>query len=312
MQTIENNGQNHGSEAENSQPNQMQQNPASNTEAVQPIKKETDAPPSPSQPNLIDKTAEQAASVSKEAAQDAVAKGSEQLQQLGTQEVQELGNVVGKVMQPKMENQPPVNKDEKIYAAISYVPFVALVSIIIKPDSSFVRLHAKQGLLLAIIFFFIGIFAAIVSLFGIIGQLLAFVLGLVPLAALIIAVYSMYLSFMGYWWKIPVLGAVADVIPVEWMAKTSKENITGQAGMAKEDYDIRQDAMSKEKAEAQAPKAEIVQNATIPSNTESNVLPTQDQNALPQQPAQKVESEKKNDNDGGAKTDVNTIQGENK
>ena len=185
--------------------------------------------------------------------QKAMSQGVDQVQQAGQAGIQKIGNVVGQIVQSKKDEvpQPPVSKDEKVYAAISYIPFVALISIIVKPDSAFVRLHAKQGLLLAIIFFFVGIFAAIVSLFGLIGQILAFLLGLVPLATLIVDAYSMYLSFTGYWWKIPVLGTVADVIPVEWMAKSSKANITGQVGVAKEDYDVRQDALKEEKVDAQ-------------------------------------------------------------
>lgn len=211
-------------------------------------------------------------------AESAVNQGVGQVQQAGKESVEKIGNVVGQVLQPQKSaaNQPPVNKDEKVYAAISYIPFVALISIIVKPDSAFVRLHAKQGLLLAMIFFFVGLIAAIVSLFGVVGQFLAFLLGLVPMGALIVDVYSMYLSFTGYWWKIPVLGTVADVIPVEWMAKTSKSNITGQVGVAKEDYDVRQDAIKKETQEAQAPQPTVV---TPDSNTNQTVTPTAEKTA---------------------------------
>ena len=62
----------------------------------------------------------------------------------------------------------------------------------------------------------------------------------------------MYLAMTGYWWKIPVLSVVADLIPVEMMAKISKENITGQVGIAKNDYDNRQDTLQKETSENKA------------------------------------------------------------
>lgn len=234
------------------------------------------------------KTAEEAAQDVKNAATAAVSQGQQQLQQMGQEGVKQVGNAVGQLVKPQMSNQPPVNKDEKVYAAISYVPFVALVSIIIKPDSSFVRLHAKQGLLLALIFFFIGIFAAIVSLFGIIGQLLAFVLGLVPLAALIVAIYSMYLSYLGYWWKIPVLGSVADVIPVEWMAKTSKQNLTGQAGMAKQDYDVRQEAVKQENKENQ-PVSTASQSAAAAEPVQATAKPEEQKAESVQNGAQNAE-----------------------
>lgn len=53
----------------------------------------------------------------------------------------------------KPVNQPAVTRDERLFAALAYIPFVALISLIMKPDSSFVRMHARQGLMLSLIFF---------------------------------------------------------------------------------------------------------------------------------------------------------------
>jgi len=176
----------------------------------------------------------------------------QQLQNLGQAGVGQISGALGKMVNASNEakqNQPPVGQQEKIYAMIGYIPFVALVSIIIKPDSAYVRLHAKQGLLLSIIFFLSGMMAAIVSLFGVLGQFLAFLIGLIPLACIILGIYSMYLAINGFWWKIPFISTVADLIPVEMMAKVSKENITGQIGVAKNDYDNRAETLQKEKTE---------------------------------------------------------------
>lgn len=219
--------------------------------------------------------------------------GVNQIQNLGQAGVEKMGSVVGQMMNPNKENQPPVNKDEKVYATIAYIPFVALISIIIKPDSAYVRLHAKQGLLLSILFFFIGLIAAIASLFGIIGQLLAFLLGLVPLGCLITAIYSMYLAASGFWWKIPVLSSIADLIPVEWMAKTSKENITGQVGVAKTDYDVRQETIKNEQAENQAPQTQQV-TPPVQSSTpaqQPTTTPTPDANKSPTAGAGPIEGQ---------------------
>ncbi len=186
--------------------------------------------------------------------------GVNQIQNLGQAGASQVGSAVGKMFSSVTDQkaaQPPVSKEEKVYAAIAYIPFVSIISIIIKPDSAYVRLHSKQGLLLAILFFFVGMLAAIVSLFGVIGQFMAFLLGLVPLGCLIIGVYSMYLAFSGFWWKIPVLGGIADIIPVEMMAKVSKENITGQIGIAKTDYDNRADTLKQEKQEKGSSTANV-------------------------------------------------------
>lgn len=193
-----------------------------------------------------------------------------QVQNLGQAGVNKMSSMLGQITNPSQDlRQPPVKQEEKVYAALSYIPFVAVVSIIIKPDSAFVRLHAKQGILISVLFFFGGILAAIVSLFGVLGQFLAFLIGLIPLGSIIIAVYSMYLSASGFWWKIPVLGAVADLIPVEVMAKVSKENITGQMGAAKNDYDNRQETLQKESVQNQAPVAAQVPGTTAPAATQA-------------------------------------------
>lgn len=200
--------------------------------------------------------------------------GAEQVQNLGKESVKQVSGMMSAFTQPLSaefkQQQPPVTKDEKVYATLAYVPLVAFLSIIVKPDSAYVRLHARQGILISILFFFAGLFAAIVSLFGVIGTLLAFLIGLIPLACMIIAVYSMYLALTGIWWKIPVLSAVAEVIPVEWLAKTSKENITGQAGIAKVDYDNRSDVIKAEKTEA------------VPNVPTTQTTDTNQQNQVPE------------------------------
>lgn len=179
--------------------------------------------------------------------------GAAQVQNLGQEGVRQVNSLFNQFTQPlntqNQQQQPAVTKDEKVYATISYIPFVAILSIIIKPDSAYVRLHSRQGLLLTVLFLFSGLFAAIVTIFGLIGQLLGLLIGLIPLACIVIGAYSMYLAMVGYWWKIPVLSAVADLIPVEAMAKVSKENITGQVGIAKNDFDNRQETIVKENQE---------------------------------------------------------------
>lgn len=199
----------------------------------------------------------------------------DQMQNLGKAGVSSLGNMVGQFTQPLSGGgqtvQPRVTKDEKIYGALAYIPFVSMVCIILKPDSAFVRLHSKQGLLISVIFLFVGLLAAIVSIFGIIGQLLSILLGFIPLACLVIGVYSMYLAMTGYWWKIPVLGSVADLIPVEMMAKVSKENITGQVGIAKNDYDNRQETLQKESAEKKPEISPQMPNVGVTGAVSDNV-----------------------------------------
>jgi uncharacterized membrane protein len=173
----------------------------------------------------------------------------------------------------KPVNQPAVTRDERLFAALAYIPFVALISLIMKPDSSFVRMHARQGLMLSLIFFAVGIAAAIVAIVPVVGGFLAMLIALVPAACLFIGLYSLYLSLTGFWWKIPVIGALSEVIPIELFAKAAKENISGQIGVAREDYQNRQDTLTQEQAEkttsTQAPLPQTGENHTPVAGTDT-------------------------------------------
>jgi len=122
----------------------------------------------------------------------------------------------------KAENQPPVTMEEKMWAGISYIPLVALVALVIKPESGYVKLHGRQGLLMFLIFFF----CIFVYLVPFVGPAFG---GLVQFALFILGLFSMYQAFIGNWWKIPILGDLANVIPLSLFEKVTKEVITGQA-----------------------------------------------------------------------------------
>jgi hypothetical protein len=69
---------------------------------------------------------------------------------------------VQEVATPAPEAKPPVEEEiqemttlhERTIATMSYIGFLAIVPFYLKKDSKFCRYHGKQGLLIAIIFFF--------------------------------------------------------------------------------------------------------------------------------------------------------------
>lgn len=145
-----------------------------------------------------------------------------QAQQVTGQATQLFGQAAQLLTSKPTEPQPPVTQDEKIWAALSYVPMVALVSFLIKPKSNFVKLHGRQGLLLFLIFFFsIFLYIILPPLGPILG-------GLVQLGVFVIGIFSIYQAIMGNWWKTPVLGNIADMIPVEMFTSVTTQAITGQ------------------------------------------------------------------------------------
>jgi len=141
---------------------------------------------------------------------------------LQNQAAQALNQAAQLLTAKPQEPQPPVTQEEKIWAALSYVPMVALVAFLIKPGSPYVKLHGKQGLFIFLIFFF-SIFLYVIlppvgPLFG----------GLVQLAVFVIGVFSIYQAIMGNWWKIPFLGSIADKLPVDMFTNVATQAITGQ------------------------------------------------------------------------------------
>ncbi|HMR01136.1 MAG TPA: hypothetical protein PKA32_01985 [Candidatus Gracilibacteria bacterium] len=118
-------------------------------------------------------------------------------------------------MLKKAADQPATKPEERVWALVSYIPMVALLALIMKPDSEFVKLHGRQGLLIFIIFFF-NIFIYLVPFIGpVIGIIVHF-------GCMGIGLFSMYQAFIGNWWKIPVLGDVAKMLPVEAFTKVTR------------------------------------------------------------------------------------------
>jgi len=146
----------------------------------------------------------------------------EQSQQVAAQVGQAFTQVAQMATAAPAGPQPSVTQEEKVWAALSYIPMVALVAFLIKPTSEFVKLHGKQGLLIFIIFFF-SIFLYIIL--PPLGPLLG---GLIQLAMFVIGIFSIYQALMGNWWKTPVLGQIADIIPVSALTNVATQAITGQ------------------------------------------------------------------------------------
>jgi len=137
-----------------------------------------------------------------------------------------------------------VEMDEKIIAALSYLLLLAVVALLVKPESAFVRLHARQGLLISVLVFVMFGAMAFLSLFGFLGELLALLVMFVNFALFIVIAYSMYLALTGVWWKVPLLSVVADKIPVEMFAKITKEAIKDPLVQAKSDFESRNEVQS--------------------------------------------------------------------
>lgn len=124
-------------------------------------------------------------------------------------------------------NQPTVSGEEKLWGFISYLPLIGpLLALILKPESDYIKLHGRQGLLI-FIFSFFNIF---IYLFPYIGPFLGII---VHFGLIILAAFSMYQALIGNWWKIPVFGDIAEMIPTDLFVKVSREAVMGPEKLEK-------------------------------------------------------------------------------
>ena len=133
----------------------------------------------------------------------------------------------------KEEEKPPKKKKEEIeevttlhertIAALSYVGFLAIVPFYLKKDSKFCRFHGKQGLLIAMIFFFAKLLLVLDLLMDI-ALVLQFV----------IFVYMGLAALSGKWKKFPWIYERACQLEEQLSLKT-KEEIAEEEALKEEE-----------------------------------------------------------------------------
>jgi len=97
-------------------------------------------------------------------------------------------------------------EDEKnIIAAISYIPFLFIVSLILAKDDEFILSHAKQGFGL----FIVEVIIWLLSLIPFIGFIFKYIFGVL---IFLVALYSFIEALVGKFWKIPLIGDLSQEI----------------------------------------------------------------------------------------------------
>ncbi len=100
---------------------------------------------------------------------------------------------------------PKVNTEQKIFGILAYLGILVLVPLLVKKDDDFVHFHAKQGLVLLIVWIIVWVITMIPVLGWIIGPFLS-------LAMLIIILIAIAQVLMGKKWEVPVVCTYADKI----------------------------------------------------------------------------------------------------
>lgn len=115
---------------------------------------------------------------------------------------------------PNMSTNSAAPTDERWFAALGYIPFVFFLPMIMKPQSRFCQLHARQGLAVTI-FFFLMVFIVFIPL---IGPFIGSFLFIIEVGVIAIAMFQ---ALSGIPWKMPLIGMLADHIPVQMLEKAT-------------------------------------------------------------------------------------------
>ncbi|MBI5412186.1 hypothetical protein HZA43_03350 [Candidatus Peregrinibacteria bacterium] len=109
---------------------------------------------------------------------------------------------------------------ERTIAALSYIGFLAIIPFYLKKDSKFCRFHGKQGLFLAILFYFGGLFT-VLDFFHDFFMILQFG----------IFVYMGLAALSGQWKQFPGIYKTACLLEKQISLENSEEEEKVQEGI---------------------------------------------------------------------------------
>jgi uncharacterized membrane protein len=89
-------------------------------------------------------------------------------------------------------------EDGKSLAWLSYFGLLLLIPLLVKPDNSFCKHHAKQGLVMLLLWIALAFIAAIIPILGYIIWILG------ALTLFVLAIIGIINSVQGEYWKAPL------------------------------------------------------------------------------------------------------------
>lgn len=110
------------------------------------------------------------------------------------------------------ESQEMTSLHERTIAALSYVGFFAIVPFYLKKESKFCRFHGKQGMLIALIFFFAKLLLVIDLL-----------MDMALILQFIVFLYMGFAALSGKWKKAPLIYETACRLEDQLSLKTKEE-----------------------------------------------------------------------------------------
>lgn len=106
---------------------------------------------------------------------------------------------------PTGGDQGDIEKN-KAMAVLSYIGILCLIPLLAAKESKFAQFHAKQGLVLFLAEIVVGILYAI----PVINVVMFFIGWILYILVLILAIMGIVYTLQGKYWKMPVLGGLAE------------------------------------------------------------------------------------------------------
>lgn len=95
-------------------------------------------------------------------------------------------------------------------AVLSYIGILCLIPLLAAKESKYAQFHAKQGLVLFIIWVILGVLYAIPG----VNVVMFFIGWILWLFLAILAIMGIVNSLQGKYWKMPILGGMAEKINI--------------------------------------------------------------------------------------------------
>jgi uncharacterized membrane protein len=100
--------------------------------------------------------------------------------------------------------------DANVAAALTYIPVIAIVFLVIEKGSKLVKFHAVQSLGLLVAWMVTWFVLGIIGMIPVLGWATVLLWPLVAIGMFVVWLYALLKAFKGEWWKLPVIGDIAE------------------------------------------------------------------------------------------------------
>lgn len=100
--------------------------------------------------------------------------------------------------------------DANVAAALTYIPIIAIVFLVIEKGSRLVKFHAVQSLGLLVGWMVAWFALGILGMVPVVGWATLLLWPLVAIGMFVVWLIALLKAFKGEWWKLPVIGDIAE------------------------------------------------------------------------------------------------------